>query len=433
MPKSTFFTALFMLVIQQLNAQQSVSKQFSFGLSFGTSVAYTDIKQHYTAPTFKYEKELSFSFNVYGEYTFTPILGMRGDFLIGQLAGTRRQDDHYFNAEFNDITLSGTINFSNLLFQRIKNKRCFLYGFIGAGMVNYRTIRRGLESEYLFEQHGYIETSDHKIKEKDKAITEVVIPVGLGLKYRLNNHLMIIGEASSRRLNKDNLDAYENGPTNDHYNYYGLGLNYTFGNSKKTTSNNVPPHNVSNIERIPSATSDKKSFFQAAPKETLNSENIDSLNKSMASLQYNITRLQEKIDHYESSNDIELTNSFIQENPEQLTKYTVLPSIYFEFNSTNLDYKHNLENLAMIADVLKANESIKLTVVGNTDTEGSVQYNTKLGLERVNHVIEHLAKVYQIDKSRFTPIAFGKKGVLLKNIDTINRRVDFIIEPQTAK
>ena len=104
----------------------------------------------------------------------------------------------------------------------------------------------------------------------------------------------------------------------------------------------------------------------------------------------------------------------------------LIPSIFFKLNSSSIDYKaHN--DLVAIAKILSSNPKLKYRVIGYADKTGSKKYNQKLGLKRANAVIEHLATVYGIEKSRLEAGSAGADEPLskTKSYYSTNRRVDF--------
>jgi len=125
-------------------------------------------------------------------------------------------------------------------------------------------------------------------------------------------------------------------------------------------------------------------------------------------------------------------------------KGAYLPSIYFDFNSSKVQYA-NYERLAIIASIMKKNPTFKLRVIGYADSIGSENNNYKLALKRANAVIDNLSSIFGISKSRMIadskgenePLVDEKKSIILdggdgaqvsKNLSNINRRVEFVIE-----
>ena len=107
-----------------------------------------------------------------------------------------------------------------------------------------------------------------------------------------------------------------------------------------------------------------------------------------------------------------------------------LPSIYFKVNSARIDYWSSYDRLAEVAKAMKADEAIKVKVVGSADKNGAEDYNTSLSEKRAQAAVDHLVKIYGIDAGRFTVSGDGESNPLSLSDEAlnVNRRVDFILE-----
>jgi outer membrane protein OmpA-like peptidoglycan-associated protein len=103
-----------------------------------------------------------------------------------------------------------------------------------------------------------------------------------------------------------------------------------------------------------------------------------------------------------------------------------LPQVYFGFNSATVT-DANRERLATIARVMQNDEKISFSIIGHTDNVGSEEYNKKLGERRAQAVKDYLVKHFNIDASRLTVESRGK-GKPMSGLNSINRRVEFIIK-----
>jgi OOP family OmpA-OmpF porin len=103
-----------------------------------------------------------------------------------------------------------------------------------------------------------------------------------------------------------------------------------------------------------------------------------------------------------------------------------LPSVYFVSSSSKLGYS-NYPALTEVAKFLKKNKEAKLKVVGHTDASGSAKSNNKLALKRAEAAINHLVKIYGIDKARLSAISEGdSNSIAISKTARANRRVDFL-------
>ncbi|MGM0624441.1 MAG: OmpA family protein [Bacteroidota bacterium] len=110
-------------------------------------------------------------------------------------------------------------------------------------------------------------------------------------------------------------------------------------------------------------------------------------------------------------------------------QFYVAQPVYFDYNSTNIDYQHK-ENLTELAGVLRENTDVKLSIQGHTDHKGSESFNYRLGLERANAVKEVL-KNEGVDSEQLQTESFGEKHPVAKQLEDdnarqYNRRVEFL-------
>ncbi len=86
--------------------------------------------------------------------------------------------------------------------------------------------------------------------------------------------------------------------------------------------------------------------------------------------------------------------------------------------------------LKSIADVLKENESVKVKILGHTDSDGDDAKNLELSQRRAESVKSELASKFGIDASRMETEGAGETTPVAPN-DTpankaLNRRVELI-------
>lgn len=111
------------------------------------------------------------------------------------------------------------------------------------------------------------------------------------------------------------------------------------------------------------------------------------------------------------------------------TGHAVLYGIYFDLDSANITPESE-PDLEAIADMLKANNSLKLYVVGHTDMTGDFDYNIELSLKRAQAVVETLVHEYGIGAGRLTGKGAGPLCPVGSNKDEngrkLNRRVELV-------
>ena len=111
------------------------------------------------------------------------------------------------------------------------------------------------------------------------------------------------------------------------------------------------------------------------------------------------------------------------------TGHAVVYGIYFDLDSANIT-PESAANLKAIADMLKANDSLKLYVVGHTDMTGGFSHNMELSLKRAEAVVKVLVNEYEIAAGRLTGKGAGPLCPVGSNKEEsgrkLNRRVELV-------
>jgi len=103
--------------------------------------------------------------------------------------------------------------------------------------------------------------------------------------------------------------------------------------------------------------------------------------------------------------------------------------IYFDVNSDKLK-PESTATLKEIAQVLKDNPTVKISIVGHTDSDGDDASNLDLSKRRAGSVKAELTNAYGIEASRMEIDGKGESQSLVPNDNALNkaknRRVEFI-------
>lgn len=107
-----------------------------------------------------------------------------------------------------------------------------------------------------------------------------------------------------------------------------------------------------------------------------------------------------------------------------------LQGLRFAVNSAEIDRGYTTM-LHEAIDVLKANPSVRISIDGHTDSDGSDAYNQGLSERRAASVLEYFVTEGGLDRSRFVVKGYGESRAAVAN-DTrenkaINRRVELTI------
>jgi len=487
MKKSLLLIAVLGLV-SSLTFGQTKKKfnYFSIGLHGGWTQFYGDIRQY----DFGFTKEGSDWKNGAGggfiNYQLNPVIGFNVNVMGGTLGGSKRtvgspngaNQNVRFKATFIDYTVNTTVNFVNLMYSdRTKDRIFTSYITGGIGFVSFRTAKYrlyGKDSGEFISGFGY----ENKGQDKAKMTTELVLPVGLGVKFKLSRRFDIGLEYTQRfAIASDKLDATVAGKKgSDGYGYFNAFVNVKFG--KQTDSKEwVNPFQAlnqnmadlqANVDGLAKdADGDGVSDIFDKEENTPADVAVDGSGRALdtdgdgvpdyldadpfttkgARVDENGKELDSDNDGVADSQDVEpntAAGALVNFQGKTITLESAggsssssssvnvsggLPSIYFKVNSSRIDYWSSYDRLAEVAKVMKADSKIKVKVVGSADKTGAEDYNTSLAEKRAQAAVDHLVKIYAIDAARFTVVSDGEAKPLSVDDEAlnVNRRVDFII------
>jgi len=128
----------------------------------------------------------------------------------------------------------------------------------------------------------------------------------------------------------------------------------------------------------------------------------------------------------ESGNELERD---IYLEPIKKGKSVRLNNIFFEFNSANLSEESKTE-IIKVAQFIKDNPGVKLSIEGHTDDQGSYDYNMSLSERRAKAVYDFLLNA-DISPELLTFQGFGETMPVTENKDEksrgLNRRIEFSV------
>lgn len=463
----------------------------TIGAHFGYMMSFTDIRQYDFAVI--EDERFNFGGGLRVGYQINPVFGAEGHLWLGSQAGVERgrpkhsypytgaQENVKFNTFFVDYSVVGTVNLVNLVMSdRTKPRKVTAYVGGGIGMVSFRTLKvRRDAAETFVGSEGYTK----KGTETKEMTNEVMFPIVGGLKFRLSKRIDLGLESSLRIMNSDKLDAtVVKGSARDMYGYTSIFVNVKLGKNENSMEWENPfeamNRNMADIQAnidglAKDADGDGVSDLFDKEEATAAGVAVDGSGRSLdsdgdgvpnhldadpftnkgARVDGNGKELDSDGDGVGDSQDLEpntaagaLVNfqgktinvkdgkdaagSGSGSGSGSFSGSGALASIYFKVNSSRIDYWTSYDKLAEVAKVMKANSGVKMTVVGHADKTGSEDYNKSLAEKRAQSAVDHLAKVYGIDKGRFTVEAAGVSNPLAVSDDAlnVNRRVDFFVK-----
>ena len=460
-------------------------ERLSFGVNFGSNLTYTDLKQYDFGLATKYHSELGWGAGLTGMYALNSIFAVQGQLNYGTINGTHRLGtgtsykkhkasyNHYFTGDLFEYTLDLNVNITNLLFNpKHQLRKYYVYGFLGTGLTSFRSVRYQLASDNqdtdpILSYEGY--NDKDLANSKVDRTNEVVIPMGLGVRYKLNSNWSVTLETSGRYMRSDKLDAFVAGEAKDVYQYTNAGVLYSFSSRIDEPESKSVVEDIARMNELIDGFGDKdgdgvadrydkdqntpagvKAYADGTSVDSDGDGVADYLDKEKfsnagATVDENGVESDADADRVADSRDLEPnTAKGAQVDVAGVTiktggatsitggtagssyNATSLPSIYFDVNSSKLDFK-SYDALTTIAKAMKNNSNLKLVVVGHADAQGSSDFNKKLGLRRAESVVAYLVKVYGIDKSRLSADTKGSSDLLTKQKSSMaDRRVDIM-------
>ena len=477
---------------QEKTSTKKKFNYFAIGLHGGWTQFYGDIRQYDFGFSSNNEDIANGGGGLFVDYQLSSVLGFRANVLVGTLGGTKRTifapgqtieseaatQNVKFNSFFIDYTLNTTVNFVNLMYSdRTKDRLFTSYIVGGIGFVSYKTLKTRLKDSPN-ESAGDIVGNSSSVSssaEAEKFTTDLLVPIGLGIKFRLSKRFDLGLEYTQRFAPAaDKLDATIGGKRgSDGYGYFDLFFAIKLG--KQTHSKEwVNPfqslnQNMADLQAnvdglAQDADGDGVSDIFDKEENSPADVAVDGSGRSLDTDGDGVpdyldadpftnkgARVDENGNELDSDNDGVVDSQDIEPNTEEgaLVNFQgktinletaggenitisggALPSIYFKVNSARIDYWSSYDRLAEVAKLMKADEAIKVKVVGSADKNGAEDYNDSLAEKRAQAAVDHLVKIYGIDAGRFSIASEGEANPLSLSDEAlnVNRRVDFIVQ-----
>lgn len=414
---------------------------WTINASGGLSLFWGDMRQYKFYPVDKYENERNFAYSFTLSKKLSNTFELRGQFIKGEMSGTKRYLKRYFKGEFNEYYIGGTLSFINLIYGYEPCRRFDIYGIGGIGFIDFRSVKRVLGTNAFVSSTGY----SNKGTVEEKMQTETVIPVGLGIKYKIDQRFELNLENLWTIANSDRLDVTEGKFKYDILTYSSLGLTYRF-NFRNNPSALAECGDFTASRTKKGTLGESKVFDDAASKaekEALNNK-LKELENKVNNQDNKVKELENKVKELENQNKAKPTDVNIEVLKRDIyksildtlqrtsivsknvigTNYLQL-SIFFDVNKYNIK-EEEMVKVASVAEMMKNDKNINLKIVGNTDQSGSVEYNNYLSKKRAEQVYNTLINKYGIDKNRLSFEGKGKSEPFSKDKYEVNRRVDFI-------
>jgi len=490
---SIFLLSISLPLFAQTNSSSSTNyglpkksdyDRWSVGLSVGASHLLGDLlKGSQNNNRFLDAAFVNPAFGLQVHNQITHSIGLRARGMFSKFSGN---DEEYLDTNYQSVQFPGsggvgsklwavdyespmyegalemTYNFGNISFLN-RNKNFHMVATLGIGFFN-------------FDAEVKSDSSNSILLRKSGNITELMLPMSLGFKYKINK--IDIGlSLDYRKTFTDNVDATDKTFSEfDNYIMLTAGVNYTFGKKNKPMEWVNPMEVVYNDladmkEKIDILSGDKdkdgvsdlfdkdnstaegtKVYGDGTAIDTdgdgvIDSKDSDPFTPKGAKVDENGAETDTDGDGVADSRDLEpstAAGSLVNFQGMTIAKpgefgadglggsngkngTGFLPSVFFDFGSAIIKPNFN-DRILVIAKVLQANPNLKVKITGNCDIRGNDAENQKLGQRRAENVMNHLIKQYGIDATRLSTESKGEKEPMATSLNPMNRRVDFSVE-----
>lgn len=185
---------------------------------------------------------------------------------------------------------------------------------------------------------------------------------------------------------------------------------------------------------------DKSSTSQSLNSTVREKENIiKEKEEKIASIQAKITQFEENQQKLLANFSVELAQLFGDKQSVDYVndeiRITMDESLLFRPGSARVRTA-GIQNLENIANLVKKDPTLKLTVIGNTDNKKAKNYkdNWDYSVIRASNVVKILTKEYELPPSRVLAAGKGEFAPKASNQtrkgQATNRRIDFVILPR---
>ncbi|MCO5231230.1 MAG: OmpA family protein [Chitinophagales bacterium] len=461
-----------------------ILKNYSVTVHAGATRPFTDVRSYDFINIKRPKADVQYGLGGSVTRMFGGVFGLTADYTFGKLQGTSRplkagyqdkttflqmgfKDPFYFKTLFHQPSLNLYINFSNMFVGlnryirankegRPLNERKFsAYGKVGIGMIFFDSKLYNLENDKHPQPYKYMRGFTNKT-------TEIVVPMALGVKYKINTKFDIGVEGQYNLTNGDKLDALvlDSRKTGrfDKYAYVNANFTYKFG-SKETQKEHLEW--VNSLESYMTNTDAKLANLYTV-KDADNDGVIDELDWEPETEEGAIVDTHGRTvdsdgdgipDHKDpepfSSPMLPIKDGVnVRQDgltPDMINQIKELVStevktqisgwffsiVFFDLDKSNIRTSE-IPELYQVANYMLRFPEVKMNIKGYTDVRASEKYNIGLSERRTDAVINYLVNTYGIARDRFVGSYYGEADNMVKNATKeqqhqLNRRVEITI------
>lgn len=225
MPKLLVFVFSFIII-----SNAALAQNFEIGLTLGVNAYNGDVD----IAAKNVSSTLRLGVGLVGKYRLSNSLLLRGHVITGSLAASEKNHPETWRQVRGLAFQTKMTELAGLLeWEFIQKNRTTLFAFGGVGATFFNP-----KTDYN-EPNPYILTDINADAKANFSKVTAAIPLGLGVKYSLNNNFNLSFEIGVRKVFTDYLDGVSkiaNPNKNDVYLFSGLTLTKAFGGGKKAAN-----------------------------------------------------------------------------------------------------------------------------------------------------------------------------------------------------
>jgi OOP family OmpA-OmpF porin len=376
------------------------------------------------------KNQLSHVFGIQLDLNAGRVDGNAGDGVPGQIAqrpfvgdGVTMNRFVSFSTDFLQGSISGTVNIGSIDFLHRENAINF-FGKAGVGLVSYKPNIKGYGTDGTNGTWLQYRSAD------GGAINELVIPVGVGTKFKISDMTSFNIGYTENFIDGDNFDGVRKSyPTKDRYGYGYVGLEFTLGDKAKPSLEWANPVAMMYDELYDAAL---RREVEALKGRVTNVENaVNDLKKDSDG--DGVADQFDKCPGTPAGTPVDGSGCpiiFPKQEVAAAAPVVAGPAAYsniqFEFDSSVLRTSSYPVLDATSADLRTTGSAVE--VQGFASSEGTAAHNLKLSRDRANSVKTYLVNS-GVSASKVTVKAFGETQPIADNSTeegrVLNRRVQF--------
>lgn len=466
-----------------------ILKNYSVTIHAGATMPFTDVRSldfnRFQGP----KSDVQYGFGGSITRMMGNVFGVQLDYIYGKLQGASRPLDYgyedrstwfelgfkkpfYFKTQFHQPSANIYVNFSNMFVgtnryirankenRPINERRLSVYGKVGIGLIFFDSKLYDMATDIPVYDLDPGDFPHPYMRGFSRKTTEFVVPMSLGLKYKINTNFDIGIEGQYTLTHSDKLDALvldsRKSGRFDKWMYTSLNFTYKFG-GKETQKEHLEWVNTqeaymtltdakfANLYTVKDADNDGVIDELDWEPDTEEGAMVDTHGRTLDSdgdgipdhkdpepfsspmLPIDANGVNVRNDGLNPAMINEIKELIRSEVKSQVSGW-FLSIVFFDLDKSNIRTSE-IPELYQVANYMLRFPEIKMEIKGYTDVRASENYNMGLSERRTDAVINYLVNTYGISRDRFVGTYYGEADNMFKNATKeqqhqLNRRVE---------